>query len=372
MPLNRVHVDILRVVCLGVCLLVPVAGAAQSASPQGGAPPVDQAEGGGATGTTAMRIGAATLSGSVWVESATVTDDPDDNAVDTIRVRRARVGLAGALTPRIGWNISGELTSQPALRNAFIVVQLPHDLSLRVGQANPISALERGSSPLQLELIDRSIVTNELTGPADVGISLFTTAPYRGWLGYAVNLFNGAGFSRPDDNDAKDVSGRVALTPPTLRGLMVVISGARGDQPNGLRTRAGVGAEFRRAGWRLMAERLTQTRDELPRSDGYFASAAYRFVPRNVRPHFAGLEIAGRWAVLNDHATAAGAPSGIINDDGGDVSTGAPGIATSRELQVGVNYYATPNIRVMGDVVVPLDERPHPGPSLLMRWQILF
>jgi hypothetical protein len=319
-----------------------------------------------------MRIGAAVLTGSVWLDGTKATGDTERETTDGIRIRRARVGLAGNLTPRIGWSVSGELTSQPALRNAFIVVHVASQLDIRVGQVTPVTALERGSSPQQLELIDRSTVTSALTGASDVGVTFRNPEPYRGWLGYALNISNGAGFNRADDNDAKDVSGRIALTPPALPGLMVVVSGARGEQPKGRRTRSGIGVEYRTPVWRLMAERLRQVRDNLPASDGYFAMAAYRLRPRAASPHFSMLEFAARFAVLNDRATAAGDPSDAVDDDGSDPVLTEPGIALTREFQAGVNYYVTPNARVMGDVVVPVDEREHPGPSVLMRLQILF
>ena len=104
--------------------------------------------------------------------------------------------MAGNLTPKIGWNISGELTAQPALRNAFLVVRFHEQLNLRVGQANPYTALERGSSTLQLEFIDRSPVTSELTAGARVDITdtWFTEAAYRFLdVGRALTGFTPAG-----------------------------------------------------------------------------------------------------------------------------------------------------------------------------------
>jgi hypothetical protein len=121
-----------------------------------------------------------------------------------------------------------------------------------------------------------------------------------------------------------------------------------------------------------MAERLRQVRDRLPASDGYFVMAAYRQRPRALATRFSMFEFAGRFSVLNDHATAAGVPSGIVNDDGSGPVFNEPGLATTREVQIGVNYYPRPNMRVMGNLVVPVDERTHPGPGVRIRWQLLF
>lgn len=346
--------------------------AARPQAPPPGAPPVDQAEGGNEPVGAPMRIGSAVLSGSVFLEGSRTTGDTEDETRDMLRVRRARIGLAGTLSPRIGWSLSAELTAEPALRNAFVVVKISDHANLRIGQANPITALERGLSALSLELIDRSPATSELTGPADLGVTLFSPAPYRGWLGYALNISNGAGFNRPDDNDSKDVSGRIAVSPPSVEGLLVVASGARGQQPGGLRTRAGLGAEYKRPSWRVVVEGLRQVRDRLPASNGYVVMAAVRPRGATVPARLRQLEFAARFSVLNDHATAAGVPSGIVNDDGTDAPLVEPGIATTREFQAGANVYVNSNLRVMADLVVPVDERKHPGPAALMRLQLQF
>lgn len=333
-------------------------------------PPVDQAEAGDEP-PTPLVIGPATLSASVWIDAIGAVDDDLNQTTNTFRLRRARVGLAGNLTPKIGWNISGELTAQPALRNAFLVVRFHEQLNLRVGQANPYTALERGSSTLQLEFIDRSPVTSELTGPLDVGLSVFNAKPYRGFLSYAVNLNNGSGFNAPDDNDAKDVSGRLVLLPPQVKGLTVLISGTRGEEPKGRRRRAGLGVEYSASRVRLMAERLRQERDGLPVSDGYFASAVYRFRPATATPHFRMFELAARWSVLHDPASVVAA-SGNLNDEGGAASDGVAVVSTTRELQAGANYYVNHSMRVMADIVLPIDDRPHAGPTLLTRLQVSF
>jgi hypothetical protein len=352
-----------------LCLGTPAAARQQ---PPPSAPPVDQSEGGGSSRGGPIRVGPAVFSGSVWLDGTRAADERSDEGPDPLEVRRARFGLAGTLSPRVGWTITGEFSGRPSLRNAFLVIRLAKQLAVRVGQANPISALERGSSPLRLELIDRSIVTTELTGPSDVGITVSNPEPFRGWFGYAVNVTNGTGFNRADNNGAKDVSGRLAVSPPSLPGVTVVVSGTRGRQPLGLRTRSGIGVDYQRSGWHLMAERLRQVRDNLPASHGYFLMTVYRPEPKGTTTQWSPLEVAGRFSVLHDHASAAGQPSGIPNDDGGPPAVSEPGLATTRELQLGVNYYVRSNMRAMFNVIVPADDRQASGPTFRARWQMLF
>lgn len=308
----------------------------------------------------------------MWLDASKVTNDVEHEAIDTFSVRRVRLGLAGNLAPRIGWNVSGELTAEPVLRNAFVAIRVAKHLTVRVGQANPIASLERGSSPLVLELIDRSHVTNELTGPLDVGVTLFNAEPYRRWLSYALNVNNGAGFNRSDNNDAKDVSGRIAITPPAARHLTVVASGTRGEQPTGRRERASVGFDYNDAAFRVMGEGLRQRRDNLPVSNGFFVMAAMRIRPATVTPNFQMIEFAARLSVLHDPATAAGAAAGLPSDDGGAPSLTDMDVITTREFQAGVNVYLNGGTRIMTNVVIPIDARVHPGPSIRSRLQILF
>jgi hypothetical protein len=86
----------------------------------------------------------------------------------------------------------------------------------------------------------------------------------------------------------------------------------------------------------------------------------------------ARIEFAARLWILNDRASVAGPPAEVLNDDGGGGSPVALGVATTRELQAGVNYYFTPNVRLMGNLVLPFDARTDVGPGALMRWQFQF
>lgn len=334
-------------------------------------PPVDQSEG-GASDAPALRVGSAVITGSAWLDASKVTGDIEHETIDTFHVRRARIGLAGSITPRIGWNIAGELTAEPVLRNAFVTMLVAKQLMVRVGQANPMASLERGSSPLTLELIDRSPVSNELTGPLDVGITLYNPEPYRHWLSYALNVNNGSGFNRPDNNDAKDVSGRIAIKPTHIRYLTLVASGTRGEQPKGRRERASLGVEYNSPSFRMMAEGLRQRRDNLPVSDGAFVMTAFRIRPAVVTPNFQMLELAMRFSVLRDRASAAGAAAEVPSDDGSTPILTEAGVVTTREFQAGVNYYVNRSMRIMTNVVVPIDARLHPGPSLRTRLQVQF
>jgi hypothetical protein len=339
----------------------------QPADPQQPAGPVDPAESGGAE-VAPLRIGPVTLSGSAWIESQFNGDDVAD---DTFRLRRARIGLAGNLTPKVGWNITGEFTSQPALRNAFLLFRFAEQLNVRLGQATPPTGLERGTSPLVIELIDRSRLTNDLTHRLDNGITVSNAQPFRGWIAYALSVVNGVGFNRGDNNDGKDVAGRLEITPPDAPGLTFNVSGGTGEQPSGRRTRNGLGVEYDVDQFKVLLEGLRQSVEGLPVSDGIVMMGVYRLRPRTVTPHFRMLELAARFVVFNDPAAALGVgSSGPDEDSGGDSGPSGPVPATTRDLQFGGNYYVNRNVRLMVNALVPLDERA--SRALTSRLQVVF
>lgn len=317
-----------------------------------------------------LRIGPVTLSGSAWIESVTIGEKGQDEEAGLFRVRRARIGLAGNIAPRIGWNITGEFTSQPALRNAFLLFRLAPQLNVRAGQATPPSGLERSMSPLTIELIDRSRLTSQLTPGLDSGVTLLNPDPYRGWLSYAFSVFNGTGFNRTDDNDAKDIAAKLEITPPPLPGMSVVVSGSAGEQPGGRRTHSGLGVGYDVPALKLAVEGLRETNEGAALRDGVVVIGVFRIRPQTATPHFRMLELAARYVVFHDPGTGDAAP----DEDGGGGSTAAPGSvpATAKELQAGVNYYVNRNVRLMGDVIVPTDERATPSSTIVTRLQIVF
>jgi hypothetical protein len=350
-------------------LLCPLILAAQTPDQQPPAP-VDPAEAGGAE-VTPLRIGPVTLSGSAWAESIIVAGEDRDEAAGMFRIRRARLGLAGNIAPRIGWNISGEFTAEPMLRNAFLLLRLADQFNVRIGQATPPSGLERGTSPLAIELIDRSKLTNQFTSGLDSGVTIMNTQPFKGWVSYAFSVFNGVGFNRADNNDAKDLAARVEVTPP-VRGLSIVASGGTGRQPDGRRNRSGFGLEYDVPAFKIALEGLRQTFEAKPNGKGGMVLTAYRIRPATVTPHFMMLELAARYFLLHDPASAAGGQADVPDEDGGGQTSTASLPPTIREFQGGVNYYVNRSVRFMADVIIPNDRREASTTTVVTRLQIVF
>ncbi len=314
-----------------------------------------------------VRIGPVTISGSAWLDSVVTTDD-EEQGDSMFRIGRARLGLAGTLTSRIDWNISGEFTAQLALRNAFVMIRLSDQLTVRLGQATLPSGIERSTSTLNLDFIDRSRATNGLSPGRESGVTFMNTDPFRGWASYSLSLFNGNGFNRADDNSAKDVSGWLSIMPPAIDGLSIITTGGTGEQPDGRRTRAGFGVQYDVRSLKVLAEGLRQTHADLPAARGAVASVMYRFHPEQITPHFRMLEVAARYSVLDDpHPNGGG--TGSPDEDG--AGSGAVG-DVAREIQLGVNYFVNSYARFTGNVMIPNDDREASGPIFLTRLQVVF
>jgi hypothetical protein len=305
---------------LGLLLAAPTPAAAQAEPP----PP--------------LTIGGLTISGFVQAD-AIVTSGGNAGAgerPDTFAVPRARVGLGGAVTPRITWYLQGEfanlVSDRRVLRDAWLQIAPAPQLAVRAGQMVAPFGLERLTSYSKLELIDRSVAGTSLVPSRDLGVMVFNLTPWRGWLTYAAAVINGSGQNRLDDNAAKDVVGRVAVRVRQAPGLTVGVNAQRGEQPQGERRRWGIDVNHEGPHHRLAVERIAQRRDYGIRIDttGLCVIGAYKHKARQVTPHYAGYELAARYADVDDDAFA----------------------LESRRVQAGGTYFVTPQLRVQSNVVV--------------------
>jgi hypothetical protein len=156
---------------------------------------------------------------------------------------------------------------------------------------------------------------------------------------------------------------------PSIDGLSAQVSGTYGRQPDGRRRRASLGVKYDVPATRVMVEGLRQNRDGEPAARGLVAMGAYRIRPEVATPHFRMLEVAIRCSILQVPLGSPSQPE-VIDEDGQVVPV-HPLAGTTRDLQFGVNYYVNRNMRAMGDVVVPIDDRTD-GTEVIVRLQLLF
>jgi hypothetical protein len=318
-----------------------------------------------------IMFGRVVLSGYLQMDyQGALEDEPSDGepaggesgagqAADTestFSVRRARAGLSGALGKRVTWTLVADLASLPdeaILRDAAVTVRLTPAASIRVGQYTIPFSLERITSTTVLAVIDRSVIGTSLSPSRDVGVTVFSPQPIRGWLTYAASVIHGAGANRADNNDGKDVVGRVAVRVPRVEGLSIGVNGESGEQPLGDRRRHGADISYVRGPFQLAVEAVSQTIGGAMRHEtsGYYLFGVWHRPAAQSRRWFAGYELAARWLDVDDDARA----------------------LTSRGLQLGGNYYVTPQVRIMNNLIVPVgDHQPYPRTRWWSRLQVVF
>jgi hypothetical protein len=342
-----------------IILAVPVSAQTQGQDPAPAPadPPSDPAP---------IRIGPVTIGVSAWLDSL-IRAGAESGDVSTLELSRARVGLNGSLTRRIDWNISAELTDEPMLRNASLLIRFSDQLNVRLGQANLPTSIEAGTPTLALDLIGRSRPTSELTPGRDIGVTISNSEPFAGWASYAVNIFKGNGANRADDNSAKDVAGRLVIRPPAAEGLWFVTSGGTGVQPDGRRSFVGFGVQYDVPSFKMTLETLRQSLENAQPARAGIAMVTYRIRPQTPTPYFRMLELLARYFVLSDQRKAlrstAPGEDGLVPD---------PVTDDSRELRLGVNYWVSRNIRFMWNTVIPNDDREPSRVTHLSRLQVVF
>ncbi|MCO5165957.1 MAG: OprO/OprP family phosphate-selective porin [Planctomycetes bacterium] len=138
-------------------------------------------------------------------------------------IRRARLLLRGhALTRELTYYMQLGFSNQDTepdlrlpLRDAYLTYAGLRDLNVRVGQMKVPFNPQRVTSSSALQLVDRSIVQNELNLDRDVGVQVFSDDLFGlgGVLGYALGVFGGDGRNRLSDAGGVLLVARVQLTP---------------------------------------------------------------------------------------------------------------------------------------------------------------
>ena len=291
-----------------------------------------------------VQVGTLTFSGFVQADAIVAGDGTDGREPpDAFSVPRARIGVAGALSSKLTWYVTGDFANVTSdgrvLRDAYLQFTASPQVAIRVGQMVAPFSLERLTTYTRLELIDRSVVGASLAPSRDLGLMVFNVQPWRGWITYGAAIINGTGQNRADDNDAKDLVGRVASKVPRVPHLTVGVNAQTGEQPAGPRRRYGVDLNYEARAYRIAVERVAQQRDYETRVDtaGFSVIGAYKHRAKQATPHYAGYELAARYVDVADDGEA----------------------LTSHQVQAGGTYFVTPALRLQSNLVLPIgDDQP--------------
>ena len=250
---------------------------------------------------------------------------------NTLRMRRVRLSVDGNLSKTVSYKIQGDFSRSPMLVDAFIKYKPCREFAIQVGQFKTPFTLESPINPVNLEIFDYGEAVQQLVGYKDVcgvgalgrdlGVmatgSLFPVEGEEGYkysiVDYSIGVFNGNGANQLDNNNRKDIVGRLEVHPGlkalTLSGSYyygmyrnttvedeIAANGvARGKTvfPNGVRNRWAAGIQYNDDKLVLRGEYISgQTGckiggldehgdalilDQILNSKGYYAVAGYNF-----------------------------------------------------------------------------------------------
>jgi len=157
-------------------------------------------------------------------QEGTLTDN-------TLRMRRVRLSVEGTLVKGLTYKIQGDFTRSPMLVDAFVKYKACDAFSIQLGQFKTPFSIESPINPVNLEIFDYGEGIQKLVGYSDVcgvgalGRDLGIMAsgnlfPIKGEEGikyhvvnYSLGLFNGNGANVVDNNNRKDIVGRLEVHP---------------------------------------------------------------------------------------------------------------------------------------------------------------
>jgi len=162
---------------------------------------------------------------SGFLQSGYTIDDNDANN-NTFYIKRARMSLSGNLfnesPKKVDYKLQVDFAGTPKLIDLWVKYAFNEHIGIQFGQAKTPLAFENSEyAPVKLEFIDYSLVTRNLamangcTG-RDLGVQVygkfFSQGDYS-LLTYQAGFFNGNGINKSDDNNGKNLIGRVMINP---------------------------------------------------------------------------------------------------------------------------------------------------------------
>ena len=232
---------------------------------------------------------------------------------NTFRMRRVRLSVDGTLFKGLTYKIQGDFSRSPMLVDAYLKYKVCDEFAIQAGQFKTPFSLESPINPVSLEIFDYGEGIQKLVGYSDVcGVgglgrdiglmatgSLFEIEKQNGekfgLVDYALGVFNGNGPTTTDNNNRKDIVGRLEVH-PGLKNLTLSSSYYYGkytkdDNDNCTRNRWAAGAQYNDGKLIIRGEYLNGTTgyfndivddennpiEQYQFSKGYYAVAGYNF-----------------------------------------------------------------------------------------------
>jgi len=178
------------------------------------------------------------LRGYIQADGRFYLNDPKHTAPDTFLINRVRPVFEGTVFRNFDFKLMPDFgQGKTVIQDAYLDAHFLPGLSVRAGKFKGPVDLERLQSARDLIFVERAL-TVDLVPNRDIGVSLHGEF-FGGVLGYEAGVFNGSidGSSNDaDENDSKDVEGRIFVQPfkrteiGPLQGLGFGVAGTTGRQ----------------------------------------------------------------------------------------------------------------------------------------------
>ena len=186
-----------------------------------------------------------------------------DLTSNTLRMRRVRMSVEGKLTKTLSYKIQGDFSRSPMMVDAFVKYKPCSEFAIQVGQFKTPFSIESPINPVNLEIFDYGEGIQKLVGYSDVcgvgglgrDLGIMATGGFikpegkdYSIINYSIGVFNGNGPCTTDNNNRKDIVGRLDIH-PMLQNLTLSASYYTGkyskdDNVNCARDRWSAGAQY--------------------------------------------------------------------------------------------------------------------------------
>lgn len=155
-------------------------------------------------------------------------DDSGNLSSNTLRMRRVRLSVDGKFTKNLSYKIQGDFLNSPMLVDAFLKYKVCDEFAIQVGQFKTPFSIESPINPVNLEIFDYGEIIQKFVGYSDVcgvgklGRDIGVMASGNlfkpegkdfALVTYSIGVFNGNGTNVIDNNNRKDVVGRLEIHP---------------------------------------------------------------------------------------------------------------------------------------------------------------
>lgn len=228
---------------------------------------------------------------------------------NTLRMRRVRLSVDGNLSKTVSYKIQGDFSRSPMLVDAFIKYKPCREFAIQLGQFKTPFTIESPINPVNLEIFDYGEAVQQLGGYKDVcGVgalgrdlglmatgSLFPVEGEEGYkysiVDYSIGVFNGNGANQLDNNNSKDLVGRLDVHPGlkeiTLSGSYYYGKYTKDENIDCTRNRWAAGAQYNDGKFLLRGEYIGGKTGYAPslipedlgyyNSNGYYGVVGYNF-----------------------------------------------------------------------------------------------